>query len=170
MSSSRDLGPLWHLIRVMSSHDLTNKKTILKTNTMKKTKTMTKAFREHPERAVLDTCDLRLNTWDTDYISDNWEPEFMTIFVIWQWIVTLDSIRNSCDVWVYNLNQISDWNQFEIILAEKDYTSYGFNTIRCASGNVFGWVFASFLEISLTWFLDFFGLLNEKSQRWWYNW
>ena len=29
---------------------------------------------------------------------DNWEPEFMTIFFIWQSIVTLDSIRNSCDV------------------------------------------------------------------------
>ena len=25
-------------------------------------------------------------------------PEFMTIFVNWQLIVTLDSIRNSCDV------------------------------------------------------------------------
>ena len=40
------------------------------------------------------TCDI----WDTDYTSDNWEPEFMTIFVTWQLIVTLDSIRNSCDV------------------------------------------------------------------------
>ena len=40
------------------------------------------------------TCDI----WDTDYNSDNWEPEFMTIFVIWQLIVTLDSIRNFCDV------------------------------------------------------------------------
>jgi hypothetical protein len=36
--------------------------------------------------------------WDTVYNSDNWEPEFMTIFVVWQLIVTLDSIRNSCDV------------------------------------------------------------------------
>jgi hypothetical protein len=36
--------------------------------------------------------------WDTDYNSDNWEPEFMTIFVTWQLIVTLDSIRNSWDV------------------------------------------------------------------------
>ena len=41
-----------------------------------------------------ETC----NIWDTDYNSDNWEPEFMTIFVTWQLIVTLDSIRNSCDV------------------------------------------------------------------------
>ena len=42
----------------------------------------------------LRCCDI----WDTDYNTDNWEPEFMTIFVIWQLIVTLDSIRNSCDV------------------------------------------------------------------------
>ena len=47
-----------------------------------------------PPWAILETCDI----WDTDYNSDNWEPEFMTIFVIWQLIVTLDSIRNSCDV------------------------------------------------------------------------
>ena len=43
-----------------------------------------------------ETCDI----WDTDNNSDNWEPETMTIFVIWQLIVTLDSIRNSCDVLV----------------------------------------------------------------------
>ena len=40
------------------------------------------------------TCDI----WDTDYNTDNWEPGFMTIFVTWQLIVTLDSIRNSCNV------------------------------------------------------------------------
>ena len=56
--------------------------------------TKTKTFWEHLLRAILETCDI----WDTDYNSDNWEPEFMTIFVIWQLIVTLDSIRNSCDV------------------------------------------------------------------------
>ena len=32
--------------------------------------------------------------------SENWEPEIMTIFVTWQLIVTLDSIRNSCDVYL----------------------------------------------------------------------
>jgi len=48
------------------------------------------------EKIILETCDI----WDTDYNSDNWGPEFMTIFVIWQFIVTLDSIRNSCDVWL----------------------------------------------------------------------
>ena len=46
-------------------------------------------------RAIPETCDI----WDTDYNSDNWESEFMTIFVTWQLIVTLDSIRNSCDVY-----------------------------------------------------------------------
>ena len=46
------------------------------------------------EKTVLETCDI----WDTDYSSVNWEPEFMTIFGTWQLIVTLDSIRNSCDV------------------------------------------------------------------------
>ena len=33
--------------------------------------------------------------WDTEYNSDNWETEFMTIFVAWQLGVTLDSICNS---------------------------------------------------------------------------
>ena len=37
--------------------------------------------------------------WDTDYNSDNWDPDFITIFVAWQLRVTLDSIRNSCDVY-----------------------------------------------------------------------
>ena len=46
-----------------------------------------------PKKA-LRCCDI----WDTDYNTDNWEPEFMTFFVTWQLIVTLDSIRNSCNV------------------------------------------------------------------------
>ena len=66
------------------------------TNTKTMTKTKTKSFWEHLLRAILETCDI----WDTDYNSDNWEPEFMTIFVTWQLIVTLDSIRNSCDVFM----------------------------------------------------------------------
>ena len=45
-----------------------------------------------------ETCDI----WDTDNNTDNWEPEIMTIFVIWQLIVTLDSIRNSCDVFFHS--------------------------------------------------------------------
>ena len=46
------------------------------------------------DKEKLLTCDI----WDTDYNYDNWETEFMIIFVIWQLRVTLDSIRNSCDV------------------------------------------------------------------------
>ena len=46
------------------------------------------------DKEKLLTCDI----WDTYYNYDNWEPEFMTIFVTWQLRVTLDSIRNSCDV------------------------------------------------------------------------
>ena len=46
---------------------------------------------------ILQTCD----NWDTDYNSYNWEPKFMTIFVTWQLRVTLDSIRNSCDVYIW---------------------------------------------------------------------
>ena len=45
-------------------------------------------------KTILETCDI----WDTDYNSDSWEPEFMTIIVIWQLRVTVDSICNSCDV------------------------------------------------------------------------
>ena len=51
-------------------------------------------FFDNFEKTVLESCDI----WDTDYSSDNWEPEFMTIFVTWQLIVTLDSICNYCDV------------------------------------------------------------------------
>ena len=118
--------PLRHLIRVMRRQDMTKK--ITKTNTKTKNMTKTKTFREHPQRAVLETCDLwyiwsewwaamtwptkiqwqrqiqwqiqrqrqrqwhiyiweqpqraletcdlRLDTWDTDFISDNWEQQY----------------------------------------------------------------------------------------------
>ena len=39
--------------------------------------------------------------------------------------------------WVYNLNHVSDWNQFEIILAEKDQVTDSIPWVRCASGNVY---------------------------------
>ena len=52
------------------------------------------SIREHPKGAIIGICDI----WDTDYNTGNWEPGLMTIFVTWQLIVTLDSIRNSCDV------------------------------------------------------------------------
>ena len=43
-------------------------------------------------------CDLRLDTWDTDYISDNWEQQYEQLHCD-LWIQSDgDSIRNSCDV------------------------------------------------------------------------
>ena len=55
----------------MRKLDLTNKKTMTKTNTKTKTMTKTNTFREHLQRAILETCDL----WDiwSDWWGDmNW--------------------------------------------------------------------------------------------------
>ena len=42
--------------------------------------------------------DLRLDTWDTDYIFDNWEQQYEQLHCD-LWIESDgDSIRNSCDV------------------------------------------------------------------------
>ena len=97
-----------------------------KTNTNTNTKTMTNTFREHLQRAILNAGDLwplrhlmsdvetfitqpktkykykdltwLVNLCEIVDISESWYPEFMTIIVTWQLRVTLDSIRNSCDV------------------------------------------------------------------------
>ena len=90
-------------------------------------------LRAHPQDAILETCDLYdicsewwgdltwpkkalrcCDIWDTDYNTDNWEPEFMTFFVAWQLIVTLDSIRNSCDVLMFNC-------QYLILFAHSNF-------------------------------------------------
>ena len=55
--------------------------------------------------------------WYTDCNSDNWEPKLMAIFVTWQLIVTLDSIRNSCDVF-------SNFNCVCLILFFLCYVNY----------------------------------------------
>ena len=55
------------------------------------------------QKTILQNCD----NWDTDCNSYNWEPEFMTIFVTWQLIATLDSIRNSGDVCIMILANYS---------------------------------------------------------------
>ena len=55
-------------------------------------------FREHLQRAILEICDLRLDTWDTDYIYDNGEQQYLHLPCD-PWIKSdEDSIRNSCDV------------------------------------------------------------------------
>ena len=64
--------------------------------------TMINPFSEHPQIAFLETCDLRLDTWDTDNIPDNWEQQYKH----WHWEPWIkcdgDSIFNSCDVWSMN--------------------------------------------------------------------
>ena len=44
-------------------------------------------------------CDLRQDTWDTDYISDNWEQQYGQLYCDLLIESDGDSIRNSCDVW-----------------------------------------------------------------------
>ena len=99
-SDPRDLLPLRHFIRVMRRHDLTKKNQPIHLPTYLPTYLPMYLIREHPKDWATfwfltflkqSNCDI----WDTDY---NWETEFMTIFVTWQSRVTLDSIRNSCDV------------------------------------------------------------------------
>ena len=58
------------------------------------------AFREHPQTAILETCDLRLDTWDTDYISDNWEQQYSPLHYDPCIKNNGDSIRNSCNVFL----------------------------------------------------------------------
>ena len=48
---------------------------------------------------------------DTNYNTDNWEPGLMIIFVTWQLSVTLDSIRNSCDVCRPVVAEIQLWKR-----------------------------------------------------------
>ena len=71
-------------------------------------------------KVLPETCDL----WDIDYNSDNWEPEFMAIFVTWQLRVTLDSIHNFCDV------SIDHWCDYKSSFKLKvhpgwDWTQFG---------------------------------------------
>ena len=57
-SSAKVVSPLRHLIGVMRGHDLTKKKTMTKIKTQTKTMKKTNTFREHLQRAILETCDL----------------------------------------------------------------------------------------------------------------
>ena len=47
------------------------------------------------------SCDLTLDTWDTDYIADNWEQQYKQLLCD-LWIKSdRDSICNSCNVFVF---------------------------------------------------------------------
>ena len=88
------------------------------------------------EKTILETCDI----WNTDYNSENWEPEFMTIFLTWQLIVTLDvdSIRNSCDVYCNTTaskktwKHVTDWNKPSQDIKSKNLAT----THNCHVSNV----------------------------------
>ena len=54
-------------------------------------------FEAKPNNNLIRTPKKRFVT--LKYNNDNWEPYIMTIIVTWQLGITLDSIRNSCDVW-----------------------------------------------------------------------
>ena len=56
--------------------------------------------------------DKHMNLCEVVDISDSWEPEFTTVIVTWQLRVTLDSIRNSCDVFSIGWDQFHTWNFF----------------------------------------------------------
>ena len=84
----------WHTKSDPWDLKMTMKMTMTVTMRMTMTMTMTSETSETYVKTILQTCD----NWDTGSYSYNWEPEFMTIFVTWQSRVTLDSIRNSCDV------------------------------------------------------------------------
>ena len=75
-------------------------------------------------KIFLQTCD----NWDTDYNSYNWEPEFMTIFGTWQLILTLDSIRNSCDVLKPSPNAIWNFPKCKMIKFTKSGINMCLNT------------------------------------------
>ena len=77
------------------------------------------------EKTILETCDI----WDTYYKSDNWEPEFMTIFVTRQLIVTLDSLCNSCDVLSNSIKKLFTF-QYSIQFNSIQFNSIQFNSIQ----------------------------------------
>ena len=66
-------------------------------------------------KLVPDFCPL--HCWEHNTIREH------EIRIAWRWNIA----RGTTDpgYWVYNLNHVSDWNWFEIILAEKVYSSYG---------------------------------------------
>ena len=61
------------------------------------------------------------------WIQSSWPGEEYAITVM----IFVNIARGTRDpgYWVYNLNHFSGWNKFEIILAEKDHSSYGLNTL-----------------------------------------
>ena len=95
--------PLRHLIKVKGRHELTKKrKWQIHIKDTYKDINKDKYKDKDSDKDKWLTCDI----WDTQLWQnyDSWEPEFMTIFVTWQSRVTLDSIRNSRDVFLLDMD------------------------------------------------------------------
>ena len=57
-----------------------------------------------------NSCDLTLDTWDTDYIADNWEQQYKQLLCD-LWIkCNGDSIHNSCDVLLRSGSDLTQTN------------------------------------------------------------
>ena len=66
-----------------------------------------------PDHDLTKTILVTFDIWDTDY------TESMTIFVTWQLRVTLDSIRNSCDVYIMSASLASCFSHSALILLAR---------------------------------------------------
>ena len=72
-----------------------------------------KTLKEHVQRTILQTCDICENF----EISDNWEPQNITIILTWQ-KVALDKIHNFCKliVYIYFLNKTNAYLKSRALL------------------------------------------------------
>ena len=68
-----------------------------------------------------------VSTFFTDYKTENWEPGFTTIFVTWQLIVTLDSIRNSCDVYYHWVISVLSFPLQSLCKCKPQWESFSLN-------------------------------------------
>ena len=113
----------------MRKHDLTNKKTTTKTNTKTKTMKMTNTFREHLQRAILETCNL-WDIWSEWWGNMTWPTKRQQRrqtqwqwqkFRVWPLIHCYESDSSRPNWWgltkFHNFRQISQfWPNFTILV------------------------------------------------------
>ena len=101
---------------------------------------------------------LKVHVWSTIYSA--WQEltfllltQTSLVSFTWNWIKNIARGTTDPGYWVYNLNHVSDWNWFEIILAEKVYSSHGLNTLGplCLWQCFFFFPFLRSLELFLPW-------------------
>ena len=129
----KDFWPFRRLFILMRRQDLTIKKILTTTTT------------------TLETCDI----WDTDYNFYKWEPEFVTIFVTWQSRVTLDSIRNSCDVLKrkhMQYQKFANSHMHNILqIVHKKHTLFTITILHCSVCKNFFFFTISFFAQKMVW-------------------